>query len=404
MHMRVPPLYASLQRNPTGALLVLAQIAITLAVLCNAVSIVTHAIEWIDRPAGFDTRDTFVISVAALSKQFNIASAEREDLTYLRALPEVAAATVTSGRPLTNDGSSTQLGRAADASGAQVRTSMLPMDEQGLRTLGVPLVAGRNFRADEVVPYSAAGAPQRSSEIIVTAALAHALFPHGQALGGTVYEYPNEPLTIIGISRDFMGPQMGNPAYNVFIEPAASGNYGFYELLVRARPGRRDAVLNIAKQHIAAAHPDGAVEFSQTLAAAQRDLDAGNRNMAIFLAAVTAVMLAVCCLGLFGLTAFNVSSRTKQIGVRRAVGARKRDIVAYFLTESALILGGGALVGSVLALALGQWLSAHYGEPRLDLPYVAASILTLWVVGQLAAWQPARRAAAVPPSVATRTV
>jgi putative ABC transport system permease protein len=404
MPMKVPPLYASLQRNPTGALLVLAQIAITLAVLCNAISIVAHAIAWIDRPAGFDTRDTFVISVAPLSKQFNIASAEREDLTYLRALPDVAAATVTNGRPLTNDGTSTELGRTADVSGALARTSMLPMDEQGLHALGVPLVAGRDFRPEEIVADSATTAPQHGSEIIVTESLARALFPHGQALGGTVYEYSNEPLTIIGIARDFMGPQMGNPAYNVFIEPAASGDYGFYELLVRARPGRRDAVLSVAKQHIAAAHPDGAVEFSQTLADAQRDLDAGNRNMAIFLCAVTAAMLAVCCLGLFGLTAFNVSSRTKQIGVRRAVGARKRDIVAYFLAESALILGAGAVLGSVLALALGQWLSDHYGEPRLDLPYVAASIVTLWAVGQLAAWQPARRAAAVPPSVATRTV
>jgi putative ABC transport system permease protein len=402
--MKVPPLYASLQRNPTGALLVLLQIAITLAVLCNAVSIVAHAIKWIDRPAGFDTRDTFVISVASLAKQFNIASAEREDLAYLRALPDVAAATVTNGRPLTRDGTSTELGRDPEANGAQVPTSMLPMDEQGLRALDVPLVAGRDFRADEIVADSAAAPAPHGSEIIVTESLAHALFPRGQALGGTVYEYKNEPLTIIGITRDFMGPQMGNPAYNVFLEPAASGDYGFYELLVRARPGRRDAVLSVAKRHIAAAHPDGAVEFSQTLAEAQRDLDAGNRNMAIFLSAVTAVMLAVCCLGLFGLTAFNVSSRTKQIGVRRAVGARRRDIVAYFLAESALILGAGAVLGSVLALALGQWLSDHYGEPRLDLPYVAASILMLWAVGQLAAWQPARRAAAVPPSVATRTV
>jgi putative ABC transport system permease protein len=404
MYMRVPPIYASLRRNPTGALLVLAQIAITLAVLCNSVSIVAHAIAWIDRPAGFDTRDTFVMSVAPLAKQFNIASAQREDLAYLRALPDVAAASVTNGEPLTNDGTSTELGRATDSSGVRVPTSMLPLDEQGLDALDVPLIAGRNFRADEVAPDSTAGAPPRGSEIIVTESLAHALFPHGHALGGTVYEYSNVPLTIIGISRDFMGPQLGTPAYNVFMEPAATGNYGFYELLVRARPGRRDAVLSAARRHIAAAHPDGAVEFSHTLADAQQQLHAGNRNMAIFLSAVTALMLAVCCLGLFGLTAFNVSSRTKQIGVRRAVGARKRDIVAHFIAESALILGAGAVLGTVLALALGQWLSDHYGQPRLDLIYVLASIVTLWVVGQLAAWQPAWRAAAVSPAVATRTV
>lgn len=403
MQLNLRPLLAALSRNPTGALLVIAQIAITLAVLCNAASLVAHAIARINRPAGFDVRDTFVIGVAPLASDFNIASAEREDLTYVRALPDVAAATVTNGQPLTHDGTFDTLALRPGSAGAQTEASMLPVDEQGLATLGVPLAAGRNFRADEVIAYSASGSPQDPSEIIVTEALAHALFPAGAALGATVYD-GDTPLTIIGISRDFMGPQGGQPAYNVFLEPQMSGSYGYYELLVRTRPGRRDATLAAAKRHIAAAHPDAAIEFTQTLTEAQQNLNAGNRSMAIFLSAVTAVMLAVCCLGLFGLAAFNVSSRTKQIGVRRAVGARRRDIVAHFVAESALILGAGAAIGSVLALALGQWLADHYGEPRLDLAYVFAGILTLWIIGQLAAWEPARRAAAVPPSVATRTV
>jgi putative ABC transport system permease protein len=403
MHLNLRPLLAALSRNPTGALLVVAQIAITLAVLCNAASLVAHAIARINRPVGLDVRDTFVMSVSPFANDFNIASAERADLAYLRALPDVAAATVTNGRPLTHDGTFETLARRPDSAGPQTEAGMLPVDAQGLAALGVPLAAGRNFRSEEIAAYSASGSPRDPSEIIVTEALAHALFPTGGALGATVYD-GDTPLTIIGISRDFMGPQAGQPAYNVFLEPQMSGSPGYYELLVRARPGRRDATLAAAKRHLATAHPDAAVELTQTLAEARRNFNAGNRSMAIFLSVVTAVMLAVCCLGLFGLAAFNVSSRTKQIGVRRAVGARRRDIVAYFVTESALILGAGAAIGSVLALALGQWLSDHYGEPRLDLTYVFAGILTLWIIGQLAAWEPARRAAAVPPSVATRTV
>jgi putative ABC transport system permease protein len=404
MPVRVPPLIAALRRNPTGALLVLAQIAITLAVLCNAVSIVAHAIARIDRPAGFDTRDTFEMAVVARSKHFNIASAERTDLAYLRAQPDVAAATVTGGEPLTDEGTESTLTRSADGSGPEVRSSVLRVDEQGLRALGVPLVAGRDFRADEVIPYSATGAPQRPAEIIVTESLARAFFPHGHALGGTVYGGRNRPLTIIGIARDFMGGQFGQPAYNALLVPEMPGEYGFYRLLVRARPGRRDAVLRAAKRHIDGSHPDAAVVFSQTMSAAQRHFNAGARNLAIFLAAVTFLMIAVCCLGVFGLTAFNVNSRIKQIGVRRAVGARQRDILAHFLAESALILGAGAALGGVLALAVGQWLSQHYGEPRLDLADVLSSMVLLWAIGQLAAWQPARRAATVQPSVATRTV
>jgi putative ABC transport system permease protein len=115
-------------------------------------------------------------------------------------------------------------------------------------------------------------------------------------------------------------------------------------------------------------------------------------------------VIAVTALGVFALATFNVSTRTKQIGTRRAVGARRRDIVRYFLIENGLIMSGGVLTGCALALVAGFWLSVHYALPRLDLYYLVGGVLALWGLGQLAAWQPARRAAAVPPSVATRTV
>lgn len=126
--------------------------------------------------------------------------------------------------------------------------------------------------------------------------------------------------------------------------------------------------------------------------------------MAIFLTTVTALILAVTCLGIFGLTAFNVSTRTKQIGTMRAVGARKRDVITYFMTENAMILAAGILLGCILALGVGSWLSSAYDLPRLDLTYLALGVAVLAAIGQLAAWHPARRAAAVSPSVATQTI
>ena len=119
---------------------------------------------------------------------------------------------------------------------------------------------------------------------------------------------------------------------------------------------------------------------------------------------MTALLIAVTCLGIFALATFNVSTRTKQIGTRRAVGARRGDIVRYFLVENGLITSAGILCGCALALAAGYWLSLEYALPRLDLYYLVGGVLALWGIGQLAAWQPARRAAAVCPSVATRTV
>lgn len=405
MSVHIRPLLSSLRRNPTGAVLVVLQVAITLAVLVNAAWIVTRRIGKIDEPTGIDTRDTFQIGVSGSSKRFNIAHAESEDLAYLRSLPGVVAATVTSGTPLTPNGQGTTLAHEPGTAGSYVSADYLNIDAQGLKTLDVPLVAGRNFRPGEIRQFSH-GKRAPVTEIIVTQSLARALFPHGNALGKVVYQYEGTttPMTIIGITRDFMGPRVGMPKYNTALVPSRPGTGGFYLLMVRARPGMRDKVMREAKQHIGTAHRYGVVGFSITLSEAEKRMHAGNRNTAIFLTIVTALMLAVCCLGIFGLSTFNVGSRTRQIGTRRALGARKRDIVSHFLVENAILLTAGALLGTVLALAVGDWLTARYGLPRLDPAYLLAGVAALWAVGELAAWQPARRAADIPPSVATRTI
>jgi putative ABC transport system permease protein len=131
---------------------------------------------------------------------------------------------------------------------------------------------------------------------------------------------------------------------------------------------------------------------------------AGDSLMAVTLSTVTGLVLVFSALGIFGLATFNVNTRTRQIGTRRAVGARKRDIVRHFMTENWLITTLGVVVGCCLALGAGFWLSTQYQLPRLNLYYLIGGVLGLWIVGQLAAWQPSLKAAKVSPAMATRTV
>ena len=402
MILNIRPVLSAIKRNPTGALLVGIQVSITLAVLVNAAWIVHQRVVKIEQPAGINTRDTFTIAVSGSSKQFNPAAAAAENLAYLRSLPGVAAATITDGVPLTGNGGDTELWLQPDQRGRVVGASQISVDTDGLKALDVPLIAGRNFRPDEIVPYTPGKAQPSASVIIVTQALAHALFPHGNALGKTVYG--SVPKIIIGIARNFMGPQLGTPVYDTAVYPVLAGQGNYYMLLVRTQPGRRDAILRAAKKHIGASLRNGVIVYTQTLTRAKQQMDSNNRNVAILLTLVTALMLAVCCLGIFGLTTFNVGNRTRQIGTHRALGARRRDVVTHFLLENAIILTGGALLGTILALVIGEWLTAHYALPRLNLAYLLVGIVVLAVVGELAAWQPARRAARIPPSVATRTV
>ena len=126
--------------------------------------------------------------------------------------------------------------------------------------------------------------------------------------------------------------------------------------------------------------------------------------MAGILLGVISALLLVTALGIVGLASFWVQQRRRQIGVRRALGATRSDILSYFQTENFLIVSGGIVLGMLLAFAINLLLMQHYELPRLPLYYLPIGALSLYVIGQLAVLGPALRAAAVPPVEATRSV
>jgi putative ABC transport system permease protein len=404
MNLNVRPVVSALRRNRTGALLVVLEIAIALAVMVNAAWIVAQRVHEIDQPTGIDHRDMFAIGVSGVSGDFNASGAQQQDLEYLRSLPGVIAATASSGVPLAPHGQGGLIWRKPDQRGPSFTARSMEVDEHGLDTLGVRLIAGRSFTAADVVPYSN-DLSLTAHEALITRSFARKLFPHGDALGKPLYPGDGSMLTIAGITSDFVSSVVRtDPTYDVILLPQTPGADGVYFLLVRTQPGRAEALMQTAVRHLAPARVDRVIYFAHPLEYFKQRLDADNRNVAIFLASITALVLAIACLGIFGLATFNVSTRTKQIGTMRAVGARKRDVVAHFMIENAIILTAGMLTGCTLAFGVAYWLTAQYQLPRLDLLYLAIGVLAVALIGQLAAWHPARRAASVPPSVATRTV
>jgi putative ABC transport system permease protein len=118
---------------------------------------------------------------------------------------------------------------------------------------------------------------------------------------------------------------------------------------------------------------------------------------------ICVILLSVTAAGIVGLTSLWVGQRTRQIGVRRAIGARKIDILSYFQIENLLIAGGGAVVGTLFAFGLNDWLMRHYEMMRLPPFYVGLGVVAMLVLGQAAVLVPARRASNVPPFVAARS-
>jgi putative ABC transport system permease protein len=119
---------------------------------------------------------------------------------------------------------------------------------------------------------------------------------------------------------------------------------------------------------------------------------------------VIAALLGVTALGITGLASFWVQQRTRTIGIRRALGATRGDILGYFQTENFLIVAFGILPGIAMALGTNLVLMKFYELPRLPLLYLPIGAIALWALGQMAVLHSALRAANVPPVVATRSV
>jgi putative ABC transport system permease protein len=151
MSLDIRPTLSALLRNRTGAVLVAAQVAIALAVLSNAAYIIVQRFEKIHRATGIDEQNILVIESAGFTDRFHQTTSVQEDIGYLRGLSGVIAATASNSIPLSNGGNNDSLVTRPDAPRHGYINDM-EVDEQGLDTLGVRLVAGRNFRHEEVQP------------------------------------------------------------------------------------------------------------------------------------------------------------------------------------------------------------------------------------------------------------
>jgi putative ABC transport system permease protein len=282
-----------------------------------------------------------------------------------------------------------------------------------LRTLGLKLVAGRDFNAGEYLPEM----PDQLVDfpaIIVTRAFAERLYPaHPEHVvgridyfgGGGILHGHGSPIVgvVEHLHRANFGDHGGNDQSALLpVEPTRSG----VTFALRSRPSDRARVMEEALATLAKRKPSRQFEADDTQTYAQIRADYFQRDATMIglLLAAALGLLFVTALGIAGLAGFWVQQRTRTIGIRRAIGATRGDILRYFQTENFLIVGGGVVLGAALAVLLNLVLMQHYELPRLPLYYLPIGAAALWLLGQLAVLGPALRAAAVPPVVATRSV
>jgi len=409
--MDIRPILSTLSRHKTAAALIVIEIALSCAIVCNALFLIAGRLERVQEPSGIAENELVRVQIAGIGTDDNAEALTRSDLAVLRALPGVTSATVINQIPFVNSSWNTSINLTREQEIPTLNATMYLADERFIDTLGLKLIAGRPFSSDEFIDWSVFNAPggnEKIGSVIITQRMAERLFNGEAAVGKSIYPGGFE-VRIVGVVEHLVRPsnQGGQIAHEdtmmlpVRVPYNMGGNY-----VLRTDPERRAEVLKAAMTALEKNGPSRLIltENSKTFSELRDEYYREDRAMAWMLVAVIVALLVVTALGIVGLASFWVQQRTKQIGIRRALGATRGQVLRYFQTENFLLAGIGIAFGMLMAFGINQLLMAHYELPRLPALYLPIGALALWLLGQLSVYGPARRAAAVPPAVATRNV
>ncbi len=409
------PILAAMRRNPLGPALIAVQIALTLAILSNALFIINKRLVAMARPSGVDESRLFVIENQWTGKPTDIPARVQTDLAALRSLPGAAGAYATNTYPMSDDTWGVNITYPDDAS-TQILTGMYMADSNTLRILGLQLIAGRNFSPDEVQYFAGLDSKaQPPDAIIITRQLAQQLAPHGKVLGRlATIPFPfgsRSSVRIVGIVKSLQVAIADPPpvfregallAYSSLLLPYRDAATDSYYVVRAASPAQVGPVMKAATSKLYALSRAQVLLNVESLSTARRREYRYDRGQVIMLVAVSAVLLAMTAWGIVGLTSCWVNQRRRHIGIRRALGATRAAIVQQFQAENLLIAVAGILVGTGLAVASNLWLIGHFQMARLDYRFVVFGSIAVLFIGQIGTLWPALRAAAVPPAEATR--
>ena len=404
--MDILPILATLRRHKITALLIVLEIALTCAIVCNAVFLIAQRVQRMDMPSGVAEHELVQIQVVDIGDRPDAKARGEEDLAALRAIPGVKSVARINQLPFTDSSWNNSIFLSPTQTQPTLNATMY-FGIDVLKTLGAQLIAGRDFNASEYAEYrDAIRDPKLTPHvIIITQALAQKLWPGESALGKTIYFDPQTPLRVIGVVAGLIRPSLSEGEHAAqwsTVVPLRFSGGGSYVL--RTDPGQRERVIRAAVTALKTLDPKRIFRQQRTLDDARAEFFQGDRAMTGLLVGVIVALLLVTGLGIVGLASFWVAQRRRTIGVRRALGATRANILHYFQTENFLLATIGIALGMVLAYGINLVLMLHYELPRLPWFYFPAGAVALWLIGQAAVLGPAMRAAAVPPVVATRTV
>lgn len=411
--MEIRPIFTALLRNKTGPIVVALQVALSLAILANALHIVNERRAVAARPSGLgDEHSVFSIAVRSLANETpeqQLATIKRQT-EVLRAVGGVVAAAQLSQMPMSRNGSNTSVSMNPRQDRANAHASTYLSGDSLIKAFDLKLVDGRDFLAQELIDINEATDHVFPAGVIITQPLAEKLWPGTSAVGKTMYfgTGSQAPSTrILGVVENLISAHANVDERGMFsvLMPYRTYNGGRGTLYaVRTEPGQRDRVMKEAESALRKSSAAPLILELETTDEHRKSRYRNDVALQWMLVTVSALLLLITCSGIVGMASLWVTQRRKQIGVRRALGARRIDILRYFILENLMISSAGVFGGVALGLALNHLLVSQLEMARLPAGYLAGGALLFWLLGVAAAYGPAWKAASISPATATRSV
>jgi putative ABC transport system permease protein len=388
-----------------GYILIALQIAVTMTIMVNAVAIMQEQNNAIARESGMDEANTFAFSSASFEPDADMRSLVEQDLDALRNLPGVRSVVASNSFPLRQGGWSEGVQTEPDASGADsIGTAIYFVDEHGVDAFGATIIDGQNFAPNQV-SFKNPESNTWPAYGIVTEALAKELFPEeqGTAVGKTIYLGDDDPVNIVAVIDRLQAPWQTwtGVERSMLIPQRRLGTYQTY--IVRTEPGYRDELMPEVEELLSNSNKGRIIRNMTTMDQVRKLAYLDESALVKMLTFIVSLLVIITGLGIVGLASFNVSRRTRQIGIRRALGATRFDIMRYFMVENFIVSSVGIAIGGILAVLLNIVLVNAFGLQPLSWYVIPIAMLALWMVGQAAVAGPARRASHIAPAIATRS-
>lgn len=404
--MDIKPIFLGLKQNKFMAILMIIQIAFTMGVLSSSILVATTTLQEWNVPSGIPHEDIVRISPEFFDDTQNIGQALVNDITRVKTLPTVVNVAPSNAVPFTAENMiDVFLETTEDAQG--YKTVVVESDEQIFDVLQLSLIEGRFFTANDVIKGAYEETTEVASQVVISQEMARVLFGEQSAIGKTIWLSKNaDPVNVIGVYSNFMTGERLNgrgKSYQSIIRPQVKWSISQQpHYLIRMETGTAVAGLEDIVE-VFYRERGRYINVSELLKRTQKRMYDGRGSRALTFLVLSLVLLIITGLGITGLTAFQVTQKRKQIGTRRALGAKKSDIMRYFLTENSMLTFIGLIIGVALTLSITFELSEQAGQNFFNLTVLVMTGLLLWLVNMLAVWFPARRAANIAPAIVTRS-